>query len=63
MGLSAAIFKNPASEPGFDFGFDPFLHHFAKLFTQIRDLIHSSEFEGFERNFGSASKVLDWRLG
>ncbi len=63
VGLSAAIFENPASEPDFDFGLDPFLHHFAQLFTQIRDLIQSSELKRFERNFRSASEVLDRRFG
>jgi hypothetical protein len=58
-GASAAIFEHPASEPNFDFGLDPFLHHFAEFFTQIGDLIQPVELEGFERNFRGASKVFD----
>ncbi len=54
-GASSAIFEHPASESNFDFGLDPFLHHFAEFFTQIRDLIQPVELEGFERNFRSAS--------
>jgi len=61
--LGAAVFPHPTGEPGFDLRLDPFLHHLVQFFAQIRDAVQASELERFQGNFGSASKVLDGRLG
>ena len=61
-GLLAATQQNPLRNARLNIGFNPFVNDFDHLFSEVGEIIETSQFERLERSLGAPRKVVEHGL-
>src|SRR5579859_6789803 len=61
-GLLAATKQNPLRDAGLNIGFDPFVNDFDHLFSEVGEIVETSQFERFERSLRAPRKIVEHGL-